>query len=1146
MRRNRLYHIAACLLVLVVGRVYGDQEQDLISILWSEADAAQKWDACFKLRMVGTAKSVPALAALLGEERLSHAARNALEGMPCAEAGEALRQALGTSSGTVKVGLIDSLGWRGEQEAVALLKPLLSDTDAAIASAAASALGRIGGREAVQALEKALQDRRGVLREAVADAYLEGADVLRRGQDARQASFLYRKVCSSDLPGHVRGAALMGLAQCAPVAQELLSAFQRDDRQLHIAAAHVVRGTASQSTLRALAVALPGLPADAQALLIRALAERGGSGTLRDVANACNSEDGAVRVAALEALGALGNTDSVPILLRAAVQGTEAEQAAARGSLKALPGEGVNEALVSRMSSAEERAAVEIVRALASRDATDAVPTLLRTAGSESRELRAAALDGLSELAGQENIPALVDLLAKVDVQDGSRVRKMLVAVARRCQAEEQASRELVTRLDAAEDDGTRASFLLALGELGDKSALAALRRAVKDPNDAIKRIAIVALSGWPTSEPAQDLLGVAREQGNPTHQVLALRGFIGMTQRDGSLEADRKLGCYRTALGLAPNAAEKRRVLSALAEVKTLESLELAASQVDDAQVREEAALATVTIAGELYAGHAETVKPVLERIVAADVKDSTRQQAQKTLDEIEAIESYLVHWEVTGPYAQEGKNHAALFDIPFGPELPDSDVQWREMPVSTSGQHVGYLDLLQELGGGEQCVAYLRAQFDSAEPKSATLEIFSDDGVKAWLNGQLIHANNVARPIMPEPDRVNVTLRKGINELMLKVTQNNLPWGAIVRVREAKPVEPKLGEGFRLHAINANSQFEAAGVLDVNRDGMLDIFCGGFWYEAPDWTPHFVREVREEGGYYYDFANLPLDVDGDGWTDIVNAAWHNKMVFWVRNPGKSNRAWEVFEVDTPGNMETALAFDINGDGQLDILPNIMSQAAWYEVHQDASAPQGVRWEKHPLPQEAAGHGLGAGDVNADGRCDVVTPRGWLEQTADGWQWHPEFELGHASIPILVHDVDADGDSDIIWGLGHNYGLSWLEQTTEGNQRVWRKHLIDDAWSQPHYMLMADLNNDGRDELVTGKRYHAHNGNDPGGNDPVCVYCYDFDATTKQWTRHTMHEGGRVGFGINTAVADMDNDGDLDVVAPGKSGLYLFENRLK
>lgn len=358
----------------------------------------------------------------------------------------------------------------------------------------------------------------------------------------------------------------------------------------------------------------------------------------------------------------------------------------------------------------------------------------------------------------------------------------------------------------------------------------------------------------------------------------------------------------------------------------------------------------------------------------------------------------------------------------------------------------------------------------------------------------------------------------------------------------------EGKVGDGFKLHTINAESRFEAAGVLDVNRDGKLDIVCGGFWYEAPTWKKHFLREIKEEGEYHYDFANLAMDVDGDGWTDTVGAAWHDKMVYWVRNPGQAGGPWPVYQIDTPGNMETAMAYDINGDGQLDILPNIMSAAAWYEFHRDPSAPQGVRWDKHVLPQEAAGHGIGAGDVNGDGLCDIVTPKGWLEQKPDGsWTWRPEFELGYAGIPILVHDVDGDGNPDILWGLGHNYGVFWLQQTRDADgNRSWTKHLIDDSWSQPHFMLLADLTGDRRLELVTGKRHRAHNGNDPGGNDPVCVYYYSFDRSSGQRTRHTLHEGGRVGFGINTDAVDIDGDGDIDVVAPGKSGLYLFENLIK
>lgn len=377
--------------------------------------------------------------------------------------------------------------------------------------------------------------------------------------------------------------------------------------------------------------------------------------------------------------------------------------------------------------------------------------------------------------------------------------------------------------------------------------------------------------------------------------------------------------------------------------------------------------------------------------------------------------------------------------------------------------------------------------------------------------------------------------------------------PWLGSVSASEASPAEAnvpplQVGPGFRLHTINSESRFEPAGVLDVNRDGRLDIFCGGFWYENPSWEKHFVREVKAQDGYFHDFADLPMDVDGDGWTDMAGAAWHNRKVFWVRHPGDGGGPWQVIDIDEPGNIETALAVDLNGDGRPDVLPNIMSQAAWYEYSRDASASGRVKWTKHPLPQQAAGHGLGAGDVNGDGRCDVVTPKGWLEQTADGgWTWRPEFELGYASIPILIADVDADGDADLLWGLAHDYGVFWLEQKRDARgNRTWEKFLIDKSWSQPHYLLLADLDNDGRDELVTGKRYHAHNGHDPGGNEPLCVYYYDFDQGKRQWIRHTMSEGGLVGFGINTAAADMDADGDIDVVAPGKGGLYLFENLLK
>ena len=200
----------------------------------------------------------------------------------------------------------------------------------------------------------------------------------------------------------------------------------------------------------------------------------------------------------------------------------------------------------------------------------------------------------------------------------------------------------------------------------------------------------------------------------------------------------------------------------------------------------------------------------------------------------------------------------------------------------------------------------------------------------------------------------------------------------------------------------------------------------------------------------------------------------------------------------------------------------------------------------KHVVSPRSYGHGIGVGDVNGDGRNDIITPLGWLEAPADprtgDWKFHQEFDLVSVGY-IYVLDVNGDGRKDLVTSMAHDYGVFWMENLGGGK---WAKHVIDDTWSQAHALTMVDLNGDGRPDFVTGKRYMAHNGSDPGEREPLGIYWYEYRPAKDgsiEWIKHIIDYGGRAGAGMQIAVADLDGDGDLDLAMGGKTGLFLFEN---
>ena len=777
------------------------EDTEIATLTSSQSSPKEKDEACVWLKRHGTARSVPALAVLLSDEGLSQSARYALESLPGPEAETALIGALAQTNNELKTGVIHSLGVRREAAAVPELVKLLMDADDSVASISAEALGDIASPDALKALEDRLNLPAGPVRNAMVDGCLRGAQNWLAAGNNGAALAAYEAIYQAPLGEFQHVAAWRGMALASgPQGFDLIAkALTNGPAALQMAAVQLVHEKVLPDATGSIAALLTAMEPLAQVALIDALSQRDdpAAAPVIETLLLAKSATPETRMAALDALGNLGDDQAVPLMVGVAAATGDSTQAAARQALALIHRGTPNQTLLRLLMSMPlvsggpgavvglDAEVVEIIRALSERGSVEAIPQLLNLARQPGELIQPAAFQALARLVDQAQLADLVQLVGQMDTDAGRASAAHALVLACRHIQMLHGTVDLAPVVAALKigSPATRLALLPVCSTAVAASVRDVLRTSLTDPDSGVQAAAVGALCKTMDPGLIPDVVMLAVLNTNEEFRASAIEYFVRLTTQEPTIvlpEADR-FKLFAKILPAAGTTAEKRLILSGLAALPDAGAVPMAEAWLTDASVSNEAALAVIGICRHIPGAIAQTT---LADVIPKITDNQIRLQAQKLFQIVKSRGDFITTWQYAGPYRKAGMDYRGLFDLVCPPETDDtSKVKWQDMPLNDDPKTSWSMDFMQVFSG-EQAVAFARTAIHSDTAQEVILVIHSDDGVKAWLNGTVIHANNVQRAVTSPPDKVKVTLQPGWNHLMLKITQNNQGWGFGVRV--------------------------------------------------------------------------------------------------------------------------------------------------------------------------------------------------------------------------------------------------------------------------------------------------------------------------------------------------------------------------